>query len=156
MLHKTQIKKPRKTWARHGIKRGYFFLFTASLKALPAVNFTVRAAAILMVSPVRGLRPVRAARLPEPKVPNPTSCTASPLVTALIMVAIVAFSTSSTEAFDESVALATASTSSALFMVVEVSLKLLERTTSVTGARNPKASHTSPSSDQNAWGIPTC
>lgn len=36
--------------------------FTASLKALPAVNLTVFAAAILISAPVAGLRPVRPAR----------------------------------------------------------------------------------------------
>jgi hypothetical protein len=42
-----------------------------------------------------------------------------------MIVAIVAFNTSSTDAFDESVALATASTSSALFMVVVYSFKIV-------------------------------
>lgn len=46
-------------------------MLTASLNALPAVNLTVLAAAILIASPVFGLRPVRAARLPEPNVPKP-------------------------------------------------------------------------------------
>ena len=36
---------------------------TASLRPLPALNFGVFDAAILIVSPVRGLRPVDAARL---------------------------------------------------------------------------------------------
>ncbi|MEY3950747.1 MAG: hypothetical protein RJB21_505, partial [Pseudomonadota bacterium] len=49
----------------------YFLrLFTASLNALPAENLTVFAAAILIASPVLGLRPTRAARLPEPNVPK--------------------------------------------------------------------------------------
>lgn len=39
-----------------------YFALTASLNALPAVNFTVLAAAICSVSPVFGLRPSRAAR----------------------------------------------------------------------------------------------
>ncbi|SAL42694.1 hypothetical protein AWB64_04536 [Caballeronia sordidicola] len=41
---------------------GQSYWFTKSLNALPAVNLTVLAAAIWMVSPVFGLRPVRAAR----------------------------------------------------------------------------------------------
>ncbi|SIT49439.1 exported hypothetical protein [Paraburkholderia piptadeniae] len=44
--------------------RLYQKAFTASLNALPAVNFTVLAAGIAMVSPVDGLRPLRAAREP--------------------------------------------------------------------------------------------
>jgi rod shape determining protein RodA len=50
----------------------YFLrLLTESLNALPAENFTVFAAAILSGSPVLGLRPIRAARLPELNVPKP-------------------------------------------------------------------------------------
>ena len=41
----------------------YFFLFTAALKAAPAVKRGTVAAAILRASPVRGFLPVRAARL---------------------------------------------------------------------------------------------
>ena len=51
----------------------YLRLLTVSLNALPAVNLTVLAAAILMASPVLGLRPIRAARLPELNVPKPIS-----------------------------------------------------------------------------------
>src|ERR1700759_241663 len=47
--------------------------FTASFNALPGRNFGTLAALILMVAPVRGLRPARAARLPAEKVPKPTS-----------------------------------------------------------------------------------
>jgi hypothetical protein len=42
----------------------YLRLLTASLNALPAENFAVFDAAILIASPVFGLRPVRAERLP--------------------------------------------------------------------------------------------
>lgn len=45
----------------------------ASLNALPAENLTVFEAAILMASPVLGLRPIRAAREPKEKLPNPIS-----------------------------------------------------------------------------------
>ncbi len=40
------------------------FVFTLVLRLWPGVNFGTTAAAILMVSPVRGLRPSRAARAP--------------------------------------------------------------------------------------------
>src|SRR3954466_8351944 len=46
--------------------------FSASLSALPGRNFGTLAALILIVAPVRGLRPLRAARLPTLKVPKPT------------------------------------------------------------------------------------
>ena len=54
--------------------------FTRSLKALPAVNLTVIAAAICIASPVAGLRPVRAARAPNE--PKPINCTVSPFANA--------------------------------------------------------------------------
>jgi len=47
-------------------------------------------AAILMVSPVFGLRPVRAARSRTWKVPKPTRVTASPSFSALVMAATTA------------------------------------------------------------------
>jgi len=56
-------------------------LVTASLNALPAVNFTVVAAAIWISAPVEGLRQVRAARCPVANEPKPISGTVSPDVT---------------------------------------------------------------------------
>ena len=44
----------------------------ASFRPLPGRNFGTLAALILMVAPVRGLRPLRAARLPTTNVLNPT------------------------------------------------------------------------------------
>ena len=44
---------------------------TASLKGLPGPNVGAVKAAMFRPSPVPGLRPVRAGRLPAPKVPNP-------------------------------------------------------------------------------------
>jgi len=52
--------------------------FTAFFSFNPALNFGTLAAAILMVSPVRGLRPVRALRLLIEKVPKPTKLTFFP------------------------------------------------------------------------------
>ena len=46
--------------------------FTASLRALPALNTGIDEAEILIVSPVRGFRPERAARSFTMNVPNPT------------------------------------------------------------------------------------
>ena len=44
-----------------------------SFRALPALNFGVFAALILIVSPVFGLRPFLSARVPTSKVPKPIS-----------------------------------------------------------------------------------
>jgi hypothetical protein len=55
-----------------------------------------------------------------------------------MMAAIVALRTSSTEALEESVALATASTSSALFMAGKYSLKGVDRGSILTGVYNEK------------------
>lgn len=63
---------------------------TASLNAFPAVNFTVFAAGMLIVSPVDGLRPLRSARAPVENDPKPTSCTVSPRVTAPVTAARMA------------------------------------------------------------------
>lgn len=49
-----------------------------SLKVFPALNFTTLAAGMLIFSPVRGLRPSRAALVPTLKVPKPTSVILSP------------------------------------------------------------------------------
>ncbi|KAF5302506.1 hypothetical protein FQR65_LT00878 [Abscondita terminalis] len=51
---------------------------TASFRALPGRNFGTLAFLILMVSPVRGLRPVRAARADTANVPKPTRVTVPP------------------------------------------------------------------------------
>src|SRR5258708_3062213 len=91
-------------------------LFTASLNAFPAVNFTVFAAAILISSPVLGLRPVRAAREPVLKLPNPTSCTVSPLTSDFVMISSNASTCSLVIDFGCPVLAAIASPSSCLFM----------------------------------------
>src|SRR3989344_7550090 len=51
---------------------------TASLRALPALNFGWFDAAMVIVSPVRGLRPVEALRLLTANVPKPTRRTSPP------------------------------------------------------------------------------
>ena len=52
------------------------------LNGLPALNVGVAEAAMFRLSPVLGLRPVRAGRLLVPKVPEPTTRTSSPLARA--------------------------------------------------------------------------
>jgi len=48
---------------------------TASLRALPAVNFGVFAAGMVITAPVLGLRPFLDFLFTTPKVPNPTRVT---------------------------------------------------------------------------------
>ena len=52
------------------------------MSVLPALNFAAREAAISMLSPVLGLRPVRALRVDTEKVPNPEMLTLSPCFSA--------------------------------------------------------------------------
>ena len=59
------------------------YLFTADLKAAPAENFTPFDAAIWTGSPVRGLRPVRAARDDRENEPKPGRVTLSSFATAV-------------------------------------------------------------------------
>src|SRR5574341_1202874 len=54
----------------------------ADLNVLPAEKRGTLVAAILMASPVRGLRPMRALRLDTAKVPNPTRETRWPFLSA--------------------------------------------------------------------------
>merc|ERR1712093_9877 len=56
----------------------------ASSNALPGLNAGTFAAAILIVSPVCGFRPSRAARSRTENVPKPTSETLSPLLSASV------------------------------------------------------------------------
>src|SRR5579863_7492308 len=56
-----------------------YFLLTAFFSSAPGVNFATLRAAILMVAPVCGLRPLRAFLADTEKVPKPISATRSPL-----------------------------------------------------------------------------
>ena len=95
----------------------YFFLFTAALKAAPAVKRGTVAAAIFSFSPVRGFLPTRAARLAALKVPKPISCTSCFFATVLVMMSTKALTARPAAALDMSVSLANASMSSALFKI---------------------------------------
>ena len=68
----------------------------------------------LISSPVAGLRPLPAARFLTEKVPNPTSRTSSPFLSALVIPSITASSAAAEAAFDVSVAAAMCSTNSNL------------------------------------------
>src|SRR5512139_1608046 len=101
----------------------YFFLAaflpaTAVLKPAPAVKRGTVEAATLITAPVCGLRPVRAARLDDLKVPKPTRVTVSPLATALTTAARIASSAFPADALLMSASAAAASINSDLFMNV--------------------------------------
>lgn len=86
-----------------------------SFSALPGLNLGTLAALILMALPVRGLRPVRAARLPTLNVPNPIKETLC-FFFRLLLIAVKAPSNALlAEAFERSACLAMASMSSDLF-----------------------------------------
>src|SRR6266567_3297141 len=60
------------------LPRGAGLQFKESRSPLPGLNFACFEAAILIFSPVRGLRPSEAARWATEKVPNPTRRTSPP------------------------------------------------------------------------------
>nr|GEU28069.1 hypothetical protein [Tanacetum cinerariifolium] len=64
---------------------------TADFRVAPAENFGVFDAAILIASPVAGLRPLRAARLATEKVPKPVMPTVSPFFRRSVTMAIRVF-----------------------------------------------------------------
>src|SRR5436305_8339005 len=66
-----------------------YFLFTAFFSSAPGVNFATLRAAILMVAPVCGLRPLRAFLCETEKVPKPISATRSPFFSAEVMLSTV-------------------------------------------------------------------
>src|SRR5262244_1919720 len=61
-----------------------YFLLTAFFNSAPGVNFATLRAAILMVAPVCGLRPLRALRAETENVPKPIKATRSPLRRAAV------------------------------------------------------------------------
>ena len=91
------------------------YLFTADLKAAPAENFTPFDAAIWTGSPVRGLRPVRAARDERENEPKPGSVTLSSFATAPCTASMSAFNARSASALLSPAPSAMLSTSSDLF-----------------------------------------
>src|SRR3569832_947285 len=102
------------------------FLFaTAVLKTAPAVKRGTVDAAILISAPVCGLRPVRAARLDDLKVPKPTRVTVSPFATALTTASRIASSALPAAALLMSASVAATTINSHLFINIP---SLVERT----------------------------
>src|SRR6185295_10388566 len=89
---------------------------TASLRPLPALNFGVLDAAILIASPVRGLRPMLAARLATLKFPKPMIFTSWPDFRLAVIASNVASTAWPALALDMPVRSATAAMRSFLFM----------------------------------------
>src|SRR5947207_5321481 len=75
-------RSPEKTWP-------YLLRLTAFLSSAPAENFATLRAAILIVAPVCGLRPLRAFLCETEKVPKPMSATRSPFLSAEVMLSTV-------------------------------------------------------------------
>lgn len=74
----------------------FFYLFTLSLRAFPALNEGVVVAVILISSPVCGFLPVLAALSLVSKVPNPTNWTFPLLANSLETTLTNEFNTDST------------------------------------------------------------
>src|ERR1700758_1170976 len=98
------------------LQSDYFPLLTTFLNSFPGVNFATRRAAILIVAPVCGFRPLRALRCETENVPNPIKATRSPflrepvILSTVVSIAVVAW------ALEIPQAPAIRSTRSALFM----------------------------------------
>ena len=94
----------------------FFFGFTAAFKVAPAENFGDLDAAILIASPVAGLRPLRAARLETENVPNPVMATVSPFFRRSVIMAMSVFTASLVMAADNSVRFESSAISSPFFI----------------------------------------
>src|SRR5271167_2534431 len=66
-------------------QKPYLLRLTAFLSSAPAENFATLRAAILIVAPVCGLRPLRAFLAETEKVPKPINATRSPFFRAIVM-----------------------------------------------------------------------
>src|SRR3990167_10715260 len=91
-------------------------LFTTSFNFFPALNFAITAAGIFISTPVRGLRPMRAARFDVSKEPKFTIDTFPPLANVLVIASTNVFTAASAATFEISACAAIKSTNSCLFM----------------------------------------
>src|SRR5208282_2860732 len=95
----------------------YLPLFTTFLSSFPGVNLATLRAAILIVAPVCGFRPLRALRCETENVPNPIKATRSPFLRAVVTLSTVVSIAVVACAFEIPQAPAIRSTRSALFML---------------------------------------
>src|SRR6184192_1537303 len=85
-----QLKNGRKAPPfLYRISLPYLERLTAFFSSAPAVNFATFRAAILIVAPVCGLRPLRAFLCDTENVPKPISATRSPFFSAEVMLSTV-------------------------------------------------------------------
>ena len=89
--------------------------FKASFNALPGRNFGTLAALILIAAPVRGLRPLRAERLPTANVPKPTNETDPPFLRVVLTAPTIESSARVAAALEISACFAMCSINSVLF-----------------------------------------
>src|SRR5271165_659614 len=95
----------------------YLPLLTTFLSSFPGVNLATLRAAILMVAPVCGFRPLRALRCETENVPNPIKATRSPFLRAAVTLSTVVSIAVVACALEMLQAPAIRSTRSALFML---------------------------------------
>ncbi len=107
------------------------YLLTASFNALPAEKAGALRAAIFNSAPVRGLRPVRAARLDTLNVPKPIKVTVLLFLSAAVIASVAASHARPAAAFERSALAAIALINSDLFMFI-ISLGLMIKTSSNT------------------------
>lgn len=106
----------RPGWREAGVSGGYLRRPpTVVLSVAPAANLGVFDALILTGSPVRGLRPERAARLDTENLPRPVIATSSPFFRVLATVVVREFTARVASARDSPLSLAIASINSLLF-----------------------------------------
>lgn len=98
------------------LKNAYRY-FTASFKVFDARNFGTRMDLIWIVAPVRGLRPVRPARVFASKMPRPAIETSSPRFKQSVIMPMIASTARSASAFVEPIVACTLSTKSILFAI---------------------------------------
>ena len=89
---------------------------TAFLRPEPAVNRGTRLAAMVMLSPVRGLRPSRAPRSATWNFPKPVKLTSSPSLSDVSIVLMTALTAPSASFLDRPLVDATLSTNSDFVM----------------------------------------
>src|SRR5215472_2234307 len=94
-----------------------YFLLTAFFSSAPGVNFATLRAAILMVAPVCGLRPLRAFLCETENVPKPIRATRSPFLRADVTLSTVVSIAVAAAALLIPLAAAILSMRSALFIV---------------------------------------
>src|SRR3989338_1588552 len=91
--------------------------FTASFRVFEARNFGTLIAFISIAAPVRGLRPMRPARVFASKIPKPATETSSPLLRHSVIFSITDSTARSASALVLPIVEATFSTKSILFAI---------------------------------------